>query len=295
MNDSLRAAIIGVLAILAIGLAAISLDAPTVERGDPGANGAGNGEGGYITPQQPDAMPGDVVVVPYASEILTLLFVFVAIIFIIYAMFYRREAATMFLAFIAFVAILLILTQYIALPDVFPGPAEMAPENETAPGGPGGEEEATEPASPFSWAFLVVLGIAVVTLFAVVMKTGLITDPDEVDRDAETEPTPTAVSMGRAAGRAADRLEAEYDFDNGVYRAWQDMTELLEIDDPDTTTPGEFAAVAADAGFGRDDAHELTRLFEDVRYGGTEPTETDEQRAITIFRRIESRYAEVEE
>lgn len=294
MNDTLRTALIGVFAILAIALAAVSLDAPTVDRGDSGSNGAGNGEGGYITPTQPEVMPGDVIEIPFVVEIFTLLYAIFAIILIMYVIFYWRQALGLALAILAFFGLVILLSQFYTPPDIVPMPSEMEPDNETGPVDGGGGEE-IEPRSPFSWVFLVLLGIALMAMVAIVLKTGLVTDPDQVDPEGGDDPTPTAVSMGRAAGRAADRLEAEDDFDNGVYRAWLDMTALLEIDNPEASTPGEFADAAAEVGLGREDANELTRLFEDVRYGGTDPTDDDERRAIAIFRRIESRYAEGEE
>jgi hypothetical protein len=73
------------------------------------------------------------------------------------------------------------------------------------------------------------------------------------------------------------------------------MTELLDVDEPSSTTPGEFATAAVAAGLGRSDVDELTRLFEDVRYGSTEPSEDLEARALAVFRRIESRYADQQE
>lgn len=98
-------------------------------------------------------------------------------------------------------------------------------------------------------------------------------------------------AVGRAAGRAADRIEASEEFDNEVYRAWAEMATSLEVEHPDSSTPSEFATAAVDAGMDREDVEGLTRLFEDVRYGGRSPTPEREHAAVETLRRIEDQYA----
>lgn len=99
-------------------------------------------------------------------------------------------------------------------------------------------------------------------------------------------------AVGRAAGRAADRIESSDEFDNEVYRAWAEMATTLEVDHPDSSTPAEFATAAVDAGMDRGDVDRLTRLFEDVRYGGRSPTPDRERAAVETLRRIEDQYAD---
>nr|WP_282594522.1 DUF4129 domain-containing protein [Halomarina salina] len=69
------------------------------------------------------------------------------------------------------------------------------------------------------------------------------------------------------------------------------MTDPLDLS-RETSTPGEFAAAAVDAGMSRDDVGELTRLFERTRYGGVAVDEGREQRATTALRRIERTYGD---
>jgi hypothetical protein len=106
-------------------------------------------------------------------------------------------------------------------------------------------------------------------------------DPDDVD----------VREVGRAAGAAADRIEADADVENEVFRAWREMTTHLDLPNPRSSTPGEFADAAVDAGMDRGDVRELTRLFEEVRYGDVDPTDDRERRAVEALRRIESAYA----
>lgn len=115
-----------------------------------------------------------------------------------------------------------------------------------------------------------------------------------VDEEDELEDT-SVEELGRAAGAAADRLEERNaDVDNEVYRAWSEMTDLLEVPDPETSTPGSFASAAITAGIESEYVTELTRLFEEVRYGHKDPS-AREAHALEIFRQIESEYAPAQE
>ncbi|WP_224447638.1 DUF4129 domain-containing protein [Haloprofundus salilacus] len=140
---------------------------------------------------------------------------------------------------------------------------------------------------------LAVLGVVLVgALLLLFVSTG---DDDALGGDTvedDADPIPDVAALGEAAGRAADRIEANADTDNEVYRAWVEMTGLLDVDNPRTSTPSEFAAAAKDAGMAREDVRELTDIFEHVRYGDGEVTAEREQRAVAALRRIESAYGE---
>ncbi|MDY6817666.1 MAG: DUF4129 domain-containing protein [Halobacteriales archaeon] len=133
-----------------------------------------------------------------------------------------------------------------------------------------------------------ILGIALVVAVVMLLQTS----GDDVTEEIE-EPTSVQqpqAAIADAAGRAADRLENDANTDNEVYRAWREMTEYLDVSNPRSSTPAEFASAAVEAGMVREDVDELTRLFEEVRYGGAEPTPDREERAIETFRRIEDTY-----
>jgi len=112
--------------------------------------------------------------------------------------------------------------------------------------------------------------------------------------DGTDEDTAQAAAVGRAAGRAADRIEAS-GLDNEVYRAWGEMTQLLDVSDPETNTPREFEHAAVDAGMERADVEALTDLFERIRYGGYAADSADEQHAVELLGHIESTYTEDDE
>lgn len=138
---------------------------------------------------------------------------------------------------------------------------------------------------------VLVVAAALVALAALYYAGG---DREEEGRSAPVggEGDAQVEAVGRAAGAAADTIEADRAADNEVYRAWRRMTDALDVDAPETTTPGEFADAAVDAGMDADDVTELTALFEAVRYGGVEASEDRERRAVETLRRIETTYGD---
>jgi hypothetical protein len=167
-----------------------------------------------------------------------------------------------------------------------------------APGGAAGSDGTTTPDFP-----LAVVAIVAV-LAAAAVGAVLVTRDDEADEDpfgaldadddgVEEPMDDVAVDeVAAAAGRAADRIEDADDVDNEIYRAWVEMTNYLDVEHPESSTPGEFAAAAIDAGIEPDTVAELTDLFERVRYGSTAATTEREQRALDALRRIETQYGD---
>lgn len=142
-------------------------------------------------------------------------------------------------------------------------------------------------------ALFAVLGLALIVAVALLFQS---TGDDQPAPPEEVEaPDPVQMAaIGRAAGRAADRIEGDAEPDNAVYQAWKEMTDLLAVPNPEASTPSEFAAAAVEAGMAREDVDELTAQFEAVRYGTASPTEDREQRAVAAMRRIEAEYAGAE-
>lgn len=151
----------------------------------------------------------------------------------------------------------------------------------------GGDRTLTTPTSIIAILFVVAaLGLLAAAFFRDDgEETQLATEPEMDDE------TRQAV-IGSAAGEAADRIEAEAELENEVYRAWAEMAEPLPVDHPETSTPAEFAQAARDTGLQREDVDELTDLFEQVRYSTAAPTEEREKRAVEALRRIERHYSE---
>ncbi|MFC6797223.1 MULTISPECIES: DUF4129 domain-containing protein [unclassified Haladaptatus] len=148
---------------------------------------------------------------------------------------------------------------------------------------------ATQPAVPT--AFAIIFGIVLVLfIFA---YTQSVRGDDEDEETVPGAPQVDVSEIGAVAGRAARRIERNGgEPDNEVYRAWKAMTDHLNLPNPATSTPTEFADAAVAAGMESADVAELTRLFEEVRYGGHTPTDERESRAVSALRRIERTYGE---
>lgn len=91
------------------------------------------------------------------------------------------------------------------------------------------------------------------------------------------------------AGWIADRTDAGPDADrspwpggepaNAVHRAWLAMVRRAAVDRPESRTPAECAREAVAAGLDPEAVRTLTRLFEEVRYGGA-PVTDERERAV---------------
>ncbi|WP_339103462.1 DUF4129 domain-containing protein [Haloterrigena salinisoli] len=173
--------------------------------------------------------------------------------------------------------------------DVQPPPSENGSSGPL--GGGDGDGPVSGPTLP-SLLVLTVLLVTVVGAFAALFYGGDDEGRESTASAAEPDDDVQRSELGRAAGQAADRIEAGDDFENDVYRAWREMTDPLEVDRPDSSTPGEFAAAARDAGLDPSHVDELRTMFEDVRYGDRPVTDDRERRAVEILRRIEAVYAD---
>jgi len=153
--------------------------------------------------------------------------------------------------------------------------------------GGGGERTFTTPTSIIAILFVVAALGVVAAVF--LRDDG---EDEQIATEPEIDEEERQAVIGSAAGEAADRIENEAELENEVYRAWAKMAEPLPVEQPQTSTPAEFASAAREAGIEREDVSELTTLFEEVRYGTAAPTEEREQRAVEALRRIERHYAE---
>ncbi|WP_415381378.1 DUF4129 domain-containing protein [Halosimplex sp. TS25] len=144
-------------------------------------------------------------------------------------------------------------------------------------------------------AVLGVFGAVLVGTAAVLLRASggeTVTDVSQGAAAADDGDPVDPRDLAIAAGRAADRLEEHNaDVDNEVYRAWWEMTSLLDVPNPDSATPGEFADAAVAVGLNEEDVTELTRLFEEVRYGERDAASREEL-AVSVFRSVEESYGD---
>jgi len=152
-----------------------------------------------------------------------------------------------------------------------------------AGGGLSTGEERVVTRRPVGYLLLAALVIGLLVAFVFAGSSSVET-PDDSD-GAE----PDAAEIGEIAGDAADAIEQEAAHANAVYRAWAEMTAVLDVAEPATATPAEFADAAAAAGLAEDDVAELTDLFREVRYGGVDPGAHGDM-ALETLRRIEDAY-----
>jgi hypothetical protein len=305
---TVRVAIVAALCILAVGIAAATLDSAQDTGGGfgPGnAGGPGGGErsgdsivdlndrgSGSFLPKGAAAYGGCIEFLRSLEFLLGALAVVIGIGAVIT---FRHNVAVALAMLIAFGMPAMVLYLFLAACPGETADPGLIPEgggNASAPQGGGmpGAGSGTNPAPP-SLVVLAVLGVLLLAAAIVIARS---TGDDEVELDQPDEPTTdeeAVEAIGAVAGAAADRIDAAGDVDNEVYRAWREMVQLLAVENPDATTPGEFADAAVAAGMERDDVAELTDLFEAVRYGGFDPTADREGRAVDALRRIEDEYA----
>ncbi len=163
-------------------------------------------------------------------------------------------------------------------------------ETEGDEGGTGGDD-ADGPETIPAVLTVALLAGALIGVLGVFYVSGRDDEESPTAEEATSEPESDRAAIGRAAGRAADELESAEGLGNAVYRAWAEMTAPLPVEDPESSTPAEFATAAVEAGMPRDEVTKVTALFEEVRYGGSEPSADQEQRAVEALRRIEAAYA----
>lgn len=309
-RDTALVVLLGALAVVALGVAAATLDSAVVVGGG-GGGGFGVGDGGGVGSGDAPSVgvgsrPGGgtllaPVCLPWLTELPAIAAILAAFLIGGYLL-YRRTRSV-----IPPVAVSLAVAMPLFLVWVFLTACERSSDRETsrglvpsrldggaflpAGGGGGPGAEGSVVSNPEALLALV-LGLAVVGAVAMLF-VGTGDDEERTDDPgSDVSAPPDVAAIGRAAGAAADRIEGDAGVDNEVYRAWREMTDLLDVPNPESSTAAEFADAAVAAGMDRGDVAELTRLFETIRYGGATPTEERERRAVEALRRIESTYAE---
>lgn len=283
--------IVALVALAVVALAAATLDSTSSPGGGGGLGGA-NGSGGAFLPNDSvNVSTYDVDLDPPRWAILSL-----TLLGIIGAIWYLwnnpLEVLELVLGMAVLFAALLMLVELLS--ELFGTPLGKTGGGLFSEGFSlfgGSVEDPTSTTFPVtSVELLVVIVLGVVLVWAVLWLTKEPSSREPVSGAEETSTTEDARLIGQTARTAANRIEADAPVDNEVYRAWAEMTELLDVPNPDSSTPADFAVAAVEAGMRREDVEELTALFRAVRYGSSEATPGRERRAVEAFRRIESAY-----
>jgi len=97
-----------------------------------------------------------------------------------------------------------------------------------------------------------------------------------------------AMDWGSEGSDEADETGPAFDAEpeNDIYASWRGMIERAGVENVRTKTPSEVAESAKEAGLDPEAVDELTDVFEEMRYGDSEPTVEQERRAQEAFERI---------
>lgn len=291
---TLEGILVAVIGILAIALAATIL--PSTQSTGVGLEGDGSeeaGEGGSLIVIEEPPAHSFTIEFHLLEEFVLILSGLALLVVLVYALINKKEIFAYLVAGSMSLTIVWLLLNFLsAVFDLFDFLSRDESGNRGIFGGDGNGGDrfiGTSDATQFPSIWLLIFGLLLLGTVLVIVKSAD-ERPSPINGDNPDEGTVLDAAVSRVAGRAADRMEAGSDVENEVYRAWVDMTELLEVSSPETTTPREFELAAIDAGLSPEEVGELTRLFEDVRYGGYSANDEREQWAVRVFRRIETTY-----
>ncbi len=312
-RSALRALALALLAVVALSVVAATIDSTVVSSGGPVGFGGGETGGAVAgdtdeTGTQPSGDSSGSLSIPTPCFPWLLspgVLAVVALVFVLLGAYAYRETGSLLPPLAIFAAVgppvvlLFALLTGCRREFSFSSRAAAAARNVSfLPAGDGGSlgqgGNAAQSVSPPTVLFGLLLAVALaVAAFMLVTGTGDSPAADDEVTPADEDEGSNVAAVGRAAGAAAQRIEdGDADVENEVFRAWGEMTALLDVPNRRAATPAEFAHSAVDAGMDRDDVDDLTTLFEEVRYGGFEATPERERRAVDALRSIERAYAD---
>jgi hypothetical protein len=302
-RDALGVVALAALAILAIAVGAAAIDTPTRTAGTGG--GSGGGSGGFFgdgstfslgQSSDPPTLGGG------PPKIVFQVLIAVLVVGFLVALYLQRDEIGLrdlrnVAAAVAALGLLSIVFYYVIRSfsdssNTTGGNRTMGRATPAAPGGGAGGAADTALQPVATNLPLVALAVGAVLLVGLVALFQSDNEDTPSERESEPDGTTRMTEVGQAAGRAADRITEETTVENEVYWAWHEMTSQLDMKNPESSTPHEFARAASDAGMADGDVTELTDLFRAVRYGESHPTSDRESRAVAALRRIEDEYAE---
>jgi hypothetical protein len=296
-REQVASGLLALLAVLALGGVAATLD--TTTGGDGVGTGAGSGVGsdsrfslgsGIEQLDPPERFLPD-----WARTLLSVVVLLVAIYgtYELYREYGARQLVTAAAVGVVAALVLYGLLSLLRPSEPGDGSGPQSGEPSFPAGGGGSAADTVAQAVDPPTALLAALGLVLLGAVAVIVRAS--GDQRVALETPGTPETPSESDVGGvadAAGRAADHLDAADDLENAVYRSWHEMTAHLDVERPDASTPAEFADAAVAAGMDRDDVAELTRLFEAVRYGDAPATAERAERATATLRRIERTYGD---
>lgn len=296
-SGRIRAVVVLLLAVTALGAAGAAIDGGAAGGGSPGAgdgSGAGLGEGedtGFIPAADEAAGTSDspwfrIVFGAIVALVAIGVTALVAVALVRWDV--RQWLLTVALALGALLAIVAVLQAFEALGGLLSNLFGSSGSSGGLGGGGGfgvGGSEGGSTVDVPPVALAAILGAAVVGAIVLSRLAG-----DDADADVERSP-PAGPSIDPdeavPSGTAFRERAAFHDrpADNEVYRAWLSLASAAGAD-PTRDSPGAVARQAAEAGVDRRAAREITALFEAVRYGEAEVTAELEERAKQAARQL---------
>jgi hypothetical protein len=205
--------------------------------------------------------------------------------YIAYLIIFRhaRRDLVLLLSQIAIMAALLLLFMRVSMTK------QLEEELEAEIGGGWGEEILPAPplaefiANPPNWVVDIV-GIVLALVITGIVATFLL------NRKARTDAPGSISRLAEEAEEAIQDLYAGKDLRQTIIRCYHDMSLVLVREQAITRSSGmttqEFELILKEKGLPEQPVHELTSLFEDVRYGDISPGEIEETRAIASLSAI---------
>ncbi len=146
---------------------------------------------------------------------------------------------------------------------------------------PTAEPQVTAPLGPVPPTLLWLVGIGVLAI-GILAGVWILTSSSRRAR-------PIAL-VGFEAEKAWKALKTGLDFKDVIIQCYRQMSLALEkergIERKEFMTTGEFEKLSEAAGIPHEPLHQLTRLFEAVRYGNWQPNPVDEEKAVQSLEAI---------
>lgn len=152
--------------------------------------------------------------------------------------------------------------------------------------GLGGADTAAGTAEPTSVFLFVILGLGLLIAIIVLYES--------TGDDIPSDPSSTQTT-GSPWLPSTKPVETSHPFspthnsviaDNKIYQSWKKMTQEIDLPRPNATAPREYAEKAIEEGKHADAVQRLTHLFEEIRYGTTQPTPETEKQAVQALEQI---------
>ena len=201
----------------------------------------------------------------------------------------RREAIKRFIRYLIFAMIIYglvtVLQPLLQKPDIPPppdsGPVEMLGELPELPSPP------DFVANPPHW---VVYGVDILLLLIPLTLAWLFWLRWRGNR---RKGAPLEL-LAEEAQQALTRLQGGHNLKDTIMRCYAEMSQALQkergIERQQAMTPREFEHYLAQSGLRDEHIRQLTRLFENVRYGGKTPGQREEQEAVACLQAIVQAY-----